>query len=443
MRKSRFTEEQIAMALRQAEAGTTIEEICRKLGVSSATYFRWKKKYGGLGDPELRELRQLREENRRAEGDGGRPDAGPDDAAGGPPKKMVRPCAAPRNVAAWGDSAYRVRRAQACSVFGRVSRTVRYKSRKPSQEPLRQRLRELAAARVHAGYQQLHVYLRREGWKMNHKRILRLYRRRRAGAAATGAASDGAAQLEGSSDLGRRRPNELWAMDFMHDTLADGKVLRVLTGVDMYTWECMALEAGRSFSGADGRTNPRGGGRGTREASQRIRVDNGTEFTSKSLDAWAYWNHVELDFSRPGKPGDNAFAESFNSIVRRECLSQHWFQGLGDAQSFLRRWRDEYNNERPHSSLGLKTPAQYRAGRSEATDRIEARTVAQYRTRNGVSRTGPQILISVDRLRGARSVSRSAHRKSRSTATSRGSRPMTWDSRSTGISRRPAAFATH
>jgi putative transposase len=165
-------------------------------------------------------------------------------------------------------------------------------------------------------------------------------------------------------------------MDFMHDTLADGRTLRVLTVMDTYTRECVALEVGRSFSGAEvGRILKRAAeDRGS--LPQRIRVDNGTEFTSKALDAWAYWNHVELVFSRPGKPVDNAFAESFNATVRRECLSQHWFLQLEDAQEVLRKWRDEYNNDRPHSSLGLNTPTQYRVGPSEAAGRIEARRVA-------------------------------------------------------------------
>jgi putative transposase len=107
-----------------------------------------------------------------------------------------------------------------------------------------------------------------------------------------------------------------------------------------------------------------------------LTVDNGTEFTSKAMDAWAYWNHVELVFSRPGKPVDNASAESFNATVRRECLSQHWFRDLRDVQEILGGWRDDYNNERPHNSLGLETPARYRAGRTEAADRNEARKVA-------------------------------------------------------------------
>jgi putative transposase len=249
---------------------------------------------------------------------------------------------------------------------------VRYESCRPSQEPLRQRLRELAAARVHAGSPQLHTYLRREGWLVNHKRVWRLYReeglslrrkkprRRRS-----------AARREG-----RPAPvtaNELWAMDFMHDTLASGGQLRVLTAIDVHTWECLALVPATSFSGADVAEvlSAVGLERGT--LPQRIKVDNGTEFTSKSLDAWAYWNHLELDFSRPGKPGDNARIEAFNSIVRRECLSQHWFSSLEDARRILDAWRKEYNEVRPHGGLGREVPARYRAGTSNNPSRNEAR----------------------------------------------------------------------
>lgn len=288
---------------------------------------------------------------------------------------MVRP-AQRRVVVAWAESSYRVSQCRACRLLAVNRSTIRYRSVRPDQEPLRRRLREMAAARTHAGYRQLHVYLRREGWRINHKRLYRLYieeglgirrkrpRRRRS--------------------AGRRveqpcpqTPNETWAMDFMHDTLADGKRLRVLTVVDTYTRECVALEAAQSFRGSDVAKILATAGRTRGGLPQRIHVDNGTEFTSKALDAWAYWNRVELVFSRPGKPVDNAFAESFNATVRRECLSQHWFRSLQEAQDVVGRWRDEYNNERPHSSLALKTPAQFRAGQQEATDRNETRNVAE------------------------------------------------------------------
>lgn len=161
------------------------------------------------------------------------------------------------------------------------------------------------------------------------------------------------------------RPNERWSMDFMQDALGDGRRLRVLTVIDTCTRECVALEAGSGFTGQQvGDVLTRVGvARGLPSA---ITVDNGTEFTSKALDQWAYRNQLKLDYTRPGKPTDNGFIESFNAQVRRECLSQHYFSSLIDARVVLDQWRDEYNNRRPHGSLGQRTPAEYRAGLEKA-----------------------------------------------------------------------------
>src|SRR5262249_25036854 len=146
-----------------------------------------------------------------------------------------------------------------------------------------------------------------------------------------------------------------------------GQRLRVFTLVDAYTRECVALDAAGHFSGRDVAQIL------TRVASTRrlpatIQRDNGTDFTPGALDQWAYTHRVALDFSRPGKPTDNATIESFNASVRRECLSEHYFSTLADAQSVLRRYRDEYNNHRPHSSLGQQSPAQFRAGMETNAD---------------------------------------------------------------------------
>ena len=108
---------------------------------------------------------------------------------------------------------------------------------------------------------------------------------------------------------------------------------------------------------------------------QRIHVDNGTEFTSRALDHWAYWNHMALDFSRPGKPVDNAFVEAFNATVRQECLSRDWFTSIEDAQMILDTWRHDYANVRPHSSLGQQTPAQFRAGGNVTSARQRLRNL--------------------------------------------------------------------
>jgi putative transposase len=366
MKTSKFTDEQIAMALRQAEAGTPVGEICRKLGVSEQSFYRWKKRFGALGVSELRELRQLRDENRKLKGLVADLSLLQDDPPRGAQKKMVRP-AARRALVQWAREAYQVSERRACRAVGVERSMVRYRSRRPSQQPLRTRLRELAGVRLRAGYQQLHVLLRREGWRVNHKRVYRLYteeglalRRRRPRRHRSAVAR---ARLPAPT-----QPNEQWAMDFMHDTLADGRAVRILTVLDVYGRECVALVGAATFSGGDV-------ARALTEAStarglpQRITVDNGTEFTSRMLDHWAYWQHVALEFSRPGKPVDNTFIEAFNGTLRRECLSLHWFLNLEDLQQTLESWRHDYNHHRPHSSLADVPPAEFRAGGAFIPDR--------------------------------------------------------------------------
>jgi putative transposase len=158
--------------------------------------------------------------------------------------------------------------------------------------------------------------------------------------------------------------NECWSMDFVSDQLYDDRRLRVLVVMENYTRQCLALDASARIRGIDVVTTLE---RITRDHGfpKRIKVDNGPEFISKDLDRWAYWNHVELDFSRPGKPSDNALVEAFNSRFRQECLNQHWFLSLEDAKTKLSGWQHEYNTERPHSALGYCTPLE---GRSTSTN---------------------------------------------------------------------------
>jgi putative transposase len=287
---------------------------------------------------------------------------------------MVRP-AQRRLVVSWARRAYQVSERRACLSIGVSRSSIRYRSVRPDQAPLRRRLRELASVRVRAGYRTLHTFLRREGWPVNHKRVYRLYseeglplkrqRRRRHRSAVV--------RIERPAVTAR---NQQWAMDFMHDTLAGGAKIRVLTAIDLFSRECVALMAAETFSGAQVSALLVRAGIERGGLPSRIRVDNGTEFTSKALDHWAYWNHVQLDFSRPGKPVDNAFVEAFNASVRRECLSQHWFLGLEEAQATLDAWKEDYNNHRPHSSLGQLSPARYRAGESSNPDRSSPETLA-------------------------------------------------------------------
>jgi putative transposase len=272
---------------------------------------------------------------------------------------MVTP-AQRRAWVAWVREAFQLSTSAACRATGVQRSLVRYRSRQPPQDALRARLRELAAARVSYGSPRLWVLLRREGWQVNHKRVERLYRqeglqlrprrpRRRRSAVARG------------PRVAAQAPNQIWAMDFVHDTLLDGRLLRVLTLIDCHSRECLAPVAQRRFRGEDVARILTGVG-AAQPLPARLTVDNGSEFTSRALDAWAYWNHVQLDFSRPGKPVDNTFIEAFNGSLRRECLSQHWFSSIAEAQHILDVWRRDYNTERPHSSLGHRSPLQRLTG---------------------------------------------------------------------------------
>jgi len=252
---------------------------------------------------------------------------------------------------------YQVRTRRSCEVVQLARRSYYYRSTADPQSALRIRLRDLAEARVTYGYRRLHVLLMREGWEINKKRVYRLYceeglglrikrpRRRRS-------AVPRVSLPEPSG------PNQIWSMDFVSDELGWGHRFRVLTLVDHFSRVSPALEVGVRMSGqlvADvlTRLSMTGG------VPSVIRVDNGPEFTSKALGQWAYRNGVHLDFISPGKPVENAFIESFNASLRKECLNSHWFQTLDEAKQTIEQWRREYNRIRPHSSLGNLTPKEY------------------------------------------------------------------------------------
>ena len=214
---------------------------------------------------------------------------------------MVRP-AERRELASWAREAYQLSTRRACQATGVGRSLVLYRSVRPKQEALRKKIRDLASVRVRAGYEQIHMLLRREGWKLNRKRVYRLYceeglslRLKRPHRHRTA--------VRRQQTQRPTAPNQLWAMDFMHDTLARGDSIRVLTVVDVCTRECVVLMVAKRFTGED-LVGILGKVIEERGKPERIKVDNGTEFTSKALDHWAYWNKVELDFSRPGKPAD-------------------------------------------------------------------------------------------------------------------------------------------
>jgi putative transposase len=173
-------------------------------------------------------------------------------------------------------------------------------------------------------------------------------------------------------------PNESWSMDFMSDQLADGHRVRIFTLVDNFSRESLALEVGQRFRGEDVAAILERVCR-WRGTPRSIHVDNGPEFTSKALDLWAFTNKVQLDFSQPGKPVDNALIESFNGRFRQECLNQEWFASLEEARQKAEVWRSEYNEVRPHSSLGNLAPGNTlrnaRQGQAQEAGRLTLRLV--------------------------------------------------------------------
>jgi len=233
-----------------------------------------------------------------------------------------------------------------------------YKAHRRNDQALRQRMKEIADTRVRYGHERIFILLRREGWRDNHKRTYRVYieeglnlrskRPRRSKTAAN--------RLERPVNTGLY---ECFSMDFVSDALFDGKKFRALTVVDNYSRECLAIYVGQSLKGADVVYVLNQIKMIRNIVPKKIQTDNGSEFISKEMDKWAYENKVTMHYSRPGKPTDNPFVESFNGSFRDECLNAHWFLSLKDAKDKIEAWRKDYNEYRPHSSLNQLTPSEF------------------------------------------------------------------------------------
>ena len=248
-----------------------------------------------------------------------------------------------------------IRRASRLVGLGR--NTLRYPPKPDKDVGLRGRMKELAEERRRFGCRRLHVLLQREGLVLNHKRTERIYKEENLSLRIRKRkkmASHGRVEIQGAESV-----NELWAMDFLQDSLFDGRRVRVLAIIDTFTRECLRIEVDTSIRGQRV-VNTLSQIASIQGLPENIIVDNGPEFISNVLDAWAYERGVKLHFIRPGKPVDNAFIESFNGKFRDECLNQNWFMSLGHARQIIEEWRVDYNMVRPHSSLGDMTPNEFR-----------------------------------------------------------------------------------
>lgn len=234
-----------------------------------------------------------------------------------------------------------------------------YKGRGRDTSAITARMLELAQKYKRWGAPRMHAVLKREGLVKNHKqterlyyRVLKLSIRRKARKKLRSQARESLAVAV--------RANQRWSMDFIFDVLENGRRIKSLNIVDDYTRECLAAEIDTSLGGLkvvrilDMLRDMRG-------LPEAITMDNGPEFTSRVMDEWAWRNKVKLAFIDPGKPVQNAYAESFNDKIRKECFNENWFPNLGEARRIVEEWRNDYNSFRPHSSLGNLTPQEFAA----------------------------------------------------------------------------------
>ncbi|WP_139354051.1 IS3 family transposase [Sinorhizobium sp. A49] len=362
MKKQRFTEEQIIAVLKEQEAGAKVADLCRKHGISEATFYNWKAKYGGMEVSEAKRLKALEDENARLKkllAEQMLDAAALRELLG---KKMVGP-AAKRDAVAHLKTVMGLSERRACQIISADRKMVRYRSCRPPEVELRAKLRDLANERRRFGYRRLFVLLRRDGEPSGVNRIYRLYReeglsvrKRKARRRAVGTRAP---------ILVEAKANARWSLDFVHDQFACGRRFRVLNIVDDVTRECLAAIPDTSISGR----------RVARELTTLIErrgkpgmivSDNGTELTSNAILAWSKDHKVEWHYIAPGKPMQNGYVESFNGRMRDELLNESLFFGLDHARSAIAEWADDYNHFRPHSSLGYKTPADF-AGTIAAT----------------------------------------------------------------------------
>ncbi|MEN3168494.1 IS3 family transposase [Gluconobacter sp. OJA] len=354
MKRSRFTEEQIIGILKEQESGLKVSDLCRKHGISDATFYKWKTRYGGLEVSEAKRLKALEDENSRLKrllADAMLDNAALKEIVG---KKVVTPVAK-RQAVRHIQEALTLSERRACALIGVARRVARYVSTGADDAALRQRLRELADQRRRFGYRRLGYLLAREGFSPNHKKLFRLYQeeglkvRHRGGRKrALGTRSPMTIPQE---------PGQRWSLDFVSDALICGRRFRILAVIDDFSRKNLALVADTSLSGR----------RVARELTVLVErygkplmivSDNGTEFTSHAILKWADEMKIEWHYIAPGKPQQNGFVESFNGRLRDECLNETLFTSLSHARQVLADWREDYNTVRPHSQLGGRTPDQ-------------------------------------------------------------------------------------
>nr|WP_275984253.1 IS3 family transposase [Klebsiella pneumoniae] len=356
IRKARFTEHQIIAVLKSVEAGRTVKDVCREAGISEASYYNWKAKFGGMEASDIKKMKDLEDENRRLKqmfADLSLECRALKDVI---EKKPLKP-AIKRELVSYLTAQFAMSLRQACRILS-LSRTVfRYQPDTQRDEPVIMALTVAAERYPRYGFKKLFQVLRRQGKSWNHKRVHQIYCLLKLNF-----------RRKGKQRLPVRNPvplvtpeamNQSWSIDFMHDALVCGRRFRTFNVVDDFNREALAIEidlnipAQRVVRVLDRIVANRG-------YPLKMRMDNGPELVSLTLAQWAEEHGVMLAFIRPGKPTQNAFIERFNRTYRTEILDFYLFRTLNEAREITERWLAEYNGERPHESLNNLTPKEYR-----------------------------------------------------------------------------------
>ncbi|XOV87019.1 MAG: IS3 family transposase [Pseudomonadota bacterium] len=355
MKKSRYTESQIIKVLKEVEAGRQVKEVCREYGISDATYYNWKSKYGGMEASDVKRLKALEDENRRLKqmyAELSLDHKILKDVIG---KKAVKP-AIRRDLVNYVRAEHEVSIRRACRIVGISCSVYRYRPDANRDDAVIAALQEVIEEFPAHGFGKLFKIMRRRSYMFNHKRVHRVYRilnlhkRRR-----------------GKKRVPSRDPvtlavtdaiNQCWSMDFMSDSLYTGRPFRTFNVIDDHNREALAIEvdlslpAPRILRVLDRITAWRG-------YPEKIRMDNGPEFTSIAVADWAEEHGIDLEFIQPGKPTQNSYIERFNRTYRDEILNMYVFKTLNEVRQITERWITEYNEERPHDSLEDLTPIEY------------------------------------------------------------------------------------
>ncbi|MGX9730137.1 IS3 family transposase [Janthinobacterium aestuarii] len=356
MKTSRFTDSQIIAILKQAERGSLVPELCREHGISNATFYKWRSKFGGMDASLMSRMKELEDENRRLKKRYAEERLKAEIVAEALNKKMVAPSQR-REMAQWAVAQRSATIGLACQAFGISQTCYRYRAKLDAENALvADWLVRLTNNQRNWGFGLCFLYLRNvKRFKWNHKRVYRIYRELELNL-----------RIKPRHRLVREKPlslavpaqiNETWSMDFMHDQLADGRSIRLFNVIDDYNREGLGIEVDfslpseRVIRSLDRIIEWRG-------KPQVIRCDDGPEYISAVTLTWAAKRGIRMDFIPPGQPQQNAYVERYNRTVRDDWLAHHLFETLDEIQDFATRWLWTYNHDRPNMALGGITPKQ-------------------------------------------------------------------------------------